>query len=534
VKGQRRRRGVNSGGFSEKSANRVSVVNILARQSAPPAPGRCASAARRGAAWIAVLVAIGLLGCATQPETIHLPHAAGDFNPPRVISSHAQRDSRVLAAADEQLSEADWRILEKVGPRPIWEQLEGARKRYKPIYDPAATGTADESDESDTATTEAASEAPEILDESSLPITVAPLGDGNVRIIWVLRNFGGTSVTAARDGGTNRRTIAVKAPDLTSLVGLIQKWRGDKGTCSALPAENTLVVTCPEALKTPLLGMLARLDMPARQVEITAKIFEVSQDFDFQQGAEVVLNHLASDGSQSALSTFSAKRFLDAAKGANPGAPVQGSVLSLMQAWESAGISVDITFQLLAESGLIQVVSSPRMTVAVGQTGYMLAGQELPIQSANLANGVLQTATTYKPVGVQLYITPQAAGRRRVKLHAICIVSSISGFAPLPTMDDKDFSKRLINPIIDSREAETAITIGYGDTLVISGLRMVRNAVRENKIPWLGDIPGLEWMFKNHRTQQQNTDLYFFVSPRLLPTDSDSLSGLASSGSPKS
>ena len=50
------------------------------------------------------------------------------------------------------------------------------------------------------------------------------------------------------------------------------------------------------------------------------------------------------------------------------------------------------------------------MTVAVGQTGYMLAGQELPIQSANIVNNVLQTATSYKPVGVQLYVTPQSVG----------------------------------------------------------------------------------------------------------------------------
>ena len=52
------------------------------------------------------------------------------------------------------------------------------------------------------------------------------------------------------------------------------------------------------------------------------------------------------------------------------------------------------------------------MTVAVGQTGYMLAGQELPIQSANIVNNALQTTTSYKPVGVQLYITPQAIERR--------------------------------------------------------------------------------------------------------------------------
>src|SRR5947209_2908332 len=185
-----------------------------------------------------------------------------------------------------------------------------------------------------------------------------------------------------------------------------------------------------------------------------------------------------------------------------------------MQAFQSAGVSVDVSFQLLAEAGLIQVVSEPRMTVAVGQTGYMLAGQEIPIQSTNVINNVLQVGTTYKPVGVQLYITPEAAGPNRVKLHTISIVSSISGFSPVPTMAGGVVP--LVNPVIDSREAETAVTVEDRSTLVISGLRMVRTTTRENKIPGLGDLPVLGWMFKNHRSQQEMTDLYFFITPEML------------------
>jgi general secretion pathway protein D len=279
------------------------------------------------------------------------------------------------------------------------------------------------------------------------------------------------------------------------------------------------VITCGQELKQSTLDLLNRLDVAPRQVEITARIFEVSQDFDFQQGANLMLNRLASDGTQSALSTFSAKRFAEAAAAGATG-PVNGSVLHLMQTFSDAGLSVDVTFQLLQETGLIKVVSSPRMTVAVGQTGYMLAGQEIPIQSANLVSNVVQTTTTYKPVGVQLYITPQAISNNTVKLHTISIVSAVNGFAPLPTLSGGTSAASelgtFVNPILDSREAETQVTIHDGDTLVISGLRMVRATTREEKIPGLGELPGLGWLFKNHRTQQQMTDLYFFVTPTLL------------------
>jgi type II secretory pathway component GspD/PulD (secretin) len=491
-----------------------------------------------------MVIAFG--GCASKPKA--QPAAppvaqSGNLNPPEIISSKPARDGRAFREADEQLSEADWKVLEKLGPRPIWQQVsdKGRRGRTKrkdgehlvggggtggdnAVADGAASNVAPAQPEPGTAVASVdelggivpptARPARPPVDEADLPVQVIPLPENKVRMIWLLRSYGGSTVDAARNGGTQRRDVKVTPPDLTALVTVLTQHVGASGSVSPLPRENTLVITCDAAVKASTLDLLDRLDVAPRQVEITAKIFEVSHDFDFQQGAELLLNRLAADGSQTALSTFSAKRFATSVGGA--AAPVNGSVLKLMQSFADAGISVDVTFQLLSEAGLIKVVSSPRMTVAVGQTGYMLAGQELPIQSANLVNNIVQTTTSYKPVGVQLYITPQAISDEHVKLHTISIVSSVSGFSPLPTLSGNNEVGGFVNPIIDSREAETGVTINHGDTLVISGMRMIRSTSREEKIPGLGDLPALGWLFKNHRTQQQMTDLYFFLTPSLL------------------
>lgn len=469
------------------------------------------------------LMAMGVLyggGCASKPKQEIVPklQPQGNLNPPVVISGKPARDTRGLMAADDQLSEADWKILERLGPKPIWEQIEKKKKR-------SGNGPAEAPTKAEPGTEVASvhelgpfpmgpAVSTQPVNEADLPVQVIPLADNKIRMIWVMRNYGGTTVESPRNGGTTRREVKLTAGDMTPLVTVLTQHVGQGGTVTPLPRENTLVITCDAALRQSTLDLLNRLDVAPRQVEITAKIFEVSQDFDFQQGANIVLNRLASDGTQTAMSTFSAKRFAEAA--AVGAGPVNGSVVSLMQNFADAGISVDVTFQLLSDAGLIKVVSSPRMTVAVGQTGYMLAGQELPIQSANLVNNIVQTTTTYKPVGVQLYITPQAISADTVKLHTISIVSSVSGFAPLPTLSNNNNPLTAVNPIIDSREAETQVTIPNGDTLVISGLRMIRSTSREEKIPGLGDMPGLGWLFKNHRTQQQLTDLYFFVTPELL------------------
>ena len=471
----------------------------------------CPCAARALVASALVFVTVTSVGCANKAQAPAVTaRQVGDFNPPLVVSSQPQQDTAAFAAADEKLSETDWEQLEKLGPRPIWEQIEAKQHQCHKSHR-NAVATTQAAAPSSPATAPTTMPAPI---ETDLPVQRVDLPNNRVRLVWTLRNYGGPTVKSSRDPTTARRSVELAQPDLAPLVSVVSQTIGKDGAVTPLPRENSLVVTCDRTMRTPVEELLDELDHPPRQVEIAAKIFEVSHDFDFQQGTELVLNRLASDGGQNLVSTFSAKRFLDAMQ-QKVAAPVQGSVLNLMQVFQAAGISVDVSFQFLSDAGLIQVVSQPRITVAVGQTGYMLAGQEVPIQSSTVVNNALTLGTAYKPVGVQLYVTPEAAGPMQVKLHTISIVSAVSGFSPVGSMQGGTVSP-LLNPVIDSREAETAVNVSGGSTLVISGLRMIRTITREEKVPGLGDLPVLGWLFKNHRTQQQQTDLYFFITPTIL------------------
>ena len=457
------------------------------------------------------------VGCAQNvKQTAELGKwsAAGDR--PVVISSRPVQDTLVHEATEEQLSEADWKLLQSLGPKAIWDRIadisRSSRERKKLAGASATRPTA-------LAKVGSTTRPAPTVEEIAAQTPTIPLPDGKVRMIYALKNYGGTTIAATTtDGNTQRRNVQIKPPDLAPLVTALATQLGDGSTVAPLPNENTLIITCQPQMKESVIALLAQLDQPPRQVEITAKMFEVSHDFDFQYGAQLLLNRVAEDGTQSALSSFSTKQFANSLKenGTTP-ASAEGSILKLMQVFQDAGISIDATFQLMADTGLINVVASPRMTVAAGQTGYMLAGSELPIQSSTITNGAVTQATSYKPVGVQLYITPQALGPDTVKLHAISVVSAVSGFVPLANMSGEEGpSKLLVNPVIDSREAETTVTLEDSNTLVFGGLRMVRSTSRESKIPGLGDIPGLGWLFKNHRSQRQQTDLYFFVTPTLL------------------
>ena len=100
------------------------------------------------------------------------------------------------------------------------------------------------------------------IDEDDLPVEVVELPGNKVRIIWVLRSFGGSNVTTTRDGGTSRRTVAVAPPDLAPLVAVLAPSVGAGGVVTPLPKENTLVITCDRSMRGPVIDLLSRLDVP--------------------------------------------------------------------------------------------------------------------------------------------------------------------------------------------------------------------------------------------------------------------------------
>ena len=426
---------------------------------------------------------------------------------PLILSGSSQRDAAAYSEASDQLSAADWQVLEQIAPKPVWERIESIRQKL----DQTQRATQPDVEAVDSSPGPRAAARPEV--------PVETLADGRVRIFYDMQHYGGSHVQSSVNGGTSRRNITIQKGNLKPVADMITQQLGGEGQAIPVPDQNALLITCQPEAKDQALALLGHIDVPDRQVEITVRLFEVSHDFDFQFGAKTLINHISSNNTQALASSFSAADFVGAVVSPALGmVPDPGSALRLMKVFTDSGLTLDATFQAMADTGLIKVVSSPRMTVRAEQTAYLLAGQELPIQSAKIANDqVITENISYKPVGVQLYITPQVIGVDSVKLHVLTQVSAVSGFAPLPSLDDHNKeATTLTNPILDSREAETNVSIGDGQTLVMGGLRMVRSVNRDQKIPGLGDVKGFGWLFKNTRSQRQISDLYFFVTPKIL------------------
>ena len=342
--------------------------------------------------------------------------------------------------------------------------------------------------------------------------------DGKVQIYYRLEHFGGVGVKNIRKSFNDNSVVDITPNDLAPLVKVVQSHLGDQGTAEALPSENVIVITCAKDAQDSVMMLMEHVDADRKQVEISVRIFEVSEDFDVQVGMRTLLKHLGSDNSQALLGNFSPASFVgrmvDPLNGVGPD---PGGMLNLVGMLQDAGIGIDVTLEALAKTGMVKVVSQPRMTVEAGQPAYVMAGQEIPIREGRITNDKFITEKiSYKPVGVQLHITPLSIGQETVKLHILTVVSAISGFAPLPDMKENTFNQRLMNPVLDTRQAETRVEVPHSNTLAFGGLRMARQVGRQEKIPIIGDAPLIGNLFKSKRKQKMMSDLYFFVTPHLV------------------
>jgi general secretion pathway protein D len=157
------------------------------------------------------------------------------------------------------------------------------------------------------------------------------------------------------------------------------------------------------------------------------------------------------------------------------------------------------------------ILSTPSIMTLDNQEAKLLVGQEVPVTtgealSSNFEN---QFRTVQRQnVGIQLDVKPQVNSSGSIKLFIRQEVSSIAG----------PVSPKSTDLVLNKREFKTVLTVDDGDILAIGGLLDDNERKTIEKIPLLGDIPGLGELFKNRTRQRAKTNLMVFIRPTLVRT----------------
>ena len=140
----------------------------------------------------------------------------------------------------------------------------------------------------------------------------------------------------------------------------------------------------------------------------------------------------------------------------------------------------------------------------------IVVGENRPFQTrstTDVSGGTFESFE-YRDVAKTLKITPHVTEDRLVRMQINFEVTTINQAATLTT------SSTL--PVTNKRTVDTTVIVKDNQTIVIGGLIDDSTTVNENKVPVLGDVPLLGWLFRNKSDNNIKTNLYIFITPRVI------------------
>lgn len=172
---------------------------------------------------------------------------------------------------------------------------------------------------------------------------------------------------------------------------------------------------------------------------------------------------------------------------------------------------LQILLQILQTRSNAKVLSEPRITVLNNQEAKILVGEVLavPIFERNETTGKMEvTGYEEKDLGIQLVVTPQINSENQIDVTLNPSITSLIGFDEL-TPDIKA-------PRFATREANTKVRVRNAETIVVGGLIKEDIIDTKNKLPILGDLPFLSYVFSHQERSITKTDLLFFITVTII------------------
>ena len=162
-----------------------------------------------------------------------------------------------------------------------------------------------------------------------------------------------------------------------------------------------------------------------------------------------------------------------------------------------------------------RILSTPQILTTDNEEARITVGENRPYQTrstTDVSGGTFESFE-YRDVGNILKITPHVTEGRLVRLTISLEVTRINVEATNETSSTR--------PVTRKRTVDTTVIVKDSQTVVIGGLIDDSTTTNETKVPVLGDIPILGWLFKNQQYDQEKTNLYVFLTPRVIKSPAE-------------
>jgi general secretion pathway protein D len=365
------------------------------------------------------------------------------------------------------------------------------------------------------------------------------------RTSWILRTLAGIALSTwfATEAGAQQRSNRSRSAFGGSAGGGSSgssatefNPNGEVGnaTISVDPDTRNVTVVADEETTKRIAEVVASLDRPQPQVLIKVVFLELTHNSSLDLGVEMGWTKFATNVQGNVQTQILANAF----GLGTMGQPANSNTLSSFNVfnqpvqsfqaispftsagaglYQILGTDFQATLRAIAAAGKAEMLSRPSVLARNNQPASILVGQNVPLITSvrydTFGNAI--NSVSYSSVGIILKVTPFISSGNLVQMMVSPQISSVDPTMTVP------ISAGVSAPVIDIRSADTVVVTPDGQTVVIGGLMENAKSVTETKVPLLGDIPLIGFLFRRKVESGAKKELLIFLTPHVIEAPAD-------------
>lgn len=303
-----------------------------------------------------------------------------------------------------------------------------------------------------------------------------------------------------------------KASEIATLLkGEESSLLSSRGSVAVDERTNTLLVKDTAEILENIHRLTEVLDIPIKQVLIESRMVtvkdNVSEDIGIRWGLTDQQGTKGTSGSLTGAQQIANGVIPAAADRLNvnlPASNTSAASIAFHVAKLADGTILDMELSALETENKGEIIASPRITTSNQKAAYIEQGVEIPYVESSSSGS---TTVTFKKAVLSLRVTPQITPDNRVILDLEITQDTRGETVPTPTGEAVS---------IDTQRIGTQVLVDNGETIVLGGIYQQNLISSVNKVPILGDIPYLGYLFRNKSDKNERQELLIFVTPKIV------------------
>jgi general secretion pathway protein D len=336
---------------------------------------------------------------------------------------------------------------------------------------------------------------------------------------------------AAAPAGSSAVSVTGGAPVGANLRAAVTEFAEGGVSVTPDPPTNSLVIQASVEGFNALSEVIAKLDTPRPQVLVEALIMEVDVTDGTQLGFTGLVrvfngdnNFVIGSTSGGSISSDPASPVITPDLLSDLLAAAAGSSFVAGGNFSSGDTLIQALIRASATATGTNVLSAPHILTLDNEQAEIKVGNNIPIITSRVESAAGQDTNNLASsvnverldIGITLRVTPQISEGESLRLK---LFQEITNLAALSASAVGDVDE--VGPSLTNRKIENSVIVSNHETVVIGGLIDETNIEEESKVPWLGNVPVLGWLFRSTDDNVRKTNLLIFLTPHIIRTRAD-------------